>query len=497
VLLPIPICSFVVSLWRAAAISIAHDEALTVLRFVPLGIGEIFGRGPLDLHFANNHPLNTALIKLAVQTFGLHELAVRWPSLLGHALYLGCIVALVHRHVPRYPVIAVGLLTSHPLLIDFFSAGRGYGLGLGWLLVAVWCADRARTGRGRSRGWWNAAGAGAGVLMYLSNLAYLHAHMGIIATMLLVEVAHVAGPCAGGGSPSRRATRSLRDAVIPIALSAPPLWLVYGPYLGPGVAFRVFYVGGRRGFWPDTVASLVQGTFYGPPVPSWVLLLAQGMIVVSLPVAGGVLVGCLRGRLGQPERWPWWTVPMVALVSSGVTAALAPRLYRVLYITDRSALFFVPLYLLMLVGVWQSIAESARPAGRRLAATLACAFLLLTGWQMSRWQVRNYSLWAYDAHTREAVDVIRRDLAMRPLDRLIRVGAHWVFEPSLNFYRVKYALPMEPVKRAPAHNEYDYYYVFETFRWGGRTEHARQIQQAFDLEQLAHYADTGTYVFRR
>ena len=58
--------------------------------------------------------------------------------------------------------------------------------------------------------------------------------------------------------------------------------------------------------------------------------------------------------------------------------------------------------------------------------------------------VSYYTEWRFDAGTKRIVKFIRSHTS--PEKRLV-VGASWVLEPSLNFYRLRYRLNWEPVDR--------------------------------------------------
>src|SRR5215471_7466052 len=68
---------------RACHQSITMDEAMTWRSYV----------APVDPNHwtahSNNHVLNSALMRLAIAAFGLSELSVRLPALLGACVYIG------------------------------------------------------------------------------------------------------------------------------------------------------------------------------------------------------------------------------------------------------------------------------------------------------------------------------------------------------------------------------------------------------------------------
>src|SRR5262249_27918122 len=94
---------------------------------------------------ANNHVLNTILIRLSVGAFGLSELTLRLPSVLaGFALTMGVFAVLgpiPSRWTRWIAFVSIGL---HPLILDFSVAARGYGISLAFLVWAMVLAMRER-----------------------------------------------------------------------------------------------------------------------------------------------------------------------------------------------------------------------------------------------------------------------------------------------------------------------------------------------------------------
>ena len=83
----------------------------------------------------NNHLLNTLLIKLFTQGFGLSEFTMRIPALIGCGLYLLGLLKLLNIILEKHQLlIAFFLLAFHPFVADFYSLARGYSLGLGLMI---------------------------------------------------------------------------------------------------------------------------------------------------------------------------------------------------------------------------------------------------------------------------------------------------------------------------------------------------------------------------
>ncbi len=134
--IPLWIAALFAFLWavaRACVQSITMDEAGTYLTFV--GRTEPFHWFPA----ANNHVLNSALMRLFTSVFGLSHLTVRLPALLGAAIYIGGCVFIctwIHRSIGVRLLLFI-CLVYNPFVFDFLVAARGYGLASAFLLWAV------------------------------------------------------------------------------------------------------------------------------------------------------------------------------------------------------------------------------------------------------------------------------------------------------------------------------------------------------------------------
>jgi hypothetical protein len=135
------LCLFAFAVARAVRVSLTFDEAAAFLRYIATDVPSVFNTDVLSIfnfEVATNHLLNTVLTKLCVVAAGDSELALRFPSLAGYAMYLGFSV-LILRRFTRGPIALAGLLllNLNPYLFDFFALSRGYGLSLGFMMGAL------------------------------------------------------------------------------------------------------------------------------------------------------------------------------------------------------------------------------------------------------------------------------------------------------------------------------------------------------------------------
>ena len=123
---------------RACVQSITIDEADTYLYFV-------WRPGPSHWEgAANNHVLNSLLMKLVTLIFGASAFTLRVPALMGAALYIGasyCLARLIsERRLLQWALFVC--LVCNPFVMDYLVAARGYSLASAFLLWMVALAAR-------------------------------------------------------------------------------------------------------------------------------------------------------------------------------------------------------------------------------------------------------------------------------------------------------------------------------------------------------------------
>src|SRR5208283_1744832 len=116
---------------RAMSQSITIDEADTYLSFVAPD-------WPSHWYPSNNnHVLNSILMRIFIWLFGLSQLTVRGPALIGAVIYIVAayrlckmIAAGSHLLLPLFVCFVY-----NPFVMDYLVAARGYSLALGFLTL--------------------------------------------------------------------------------------------------------------------------------------------------------------------------------------------------------------------------------------------------------------------------------------------------------------------------------------------------------------------------
>ena len=109
------------------------DEAFTYLYVLN-------PRGLYDVYIANNHLLNSILVKILTIFFGNSILVIRITAILGTSLYLiGTYkISKIIFNKTIFFVFSVLILTLNPMALDFLSLSRGYSLALGLMMLGLY-----------------------------------------------------------------------------------------------------------------------------------------------------------------------------------------------------------------------------------------------------------------------------------------------------------------------------------------------------------------------
>jgi hypothetical protein len=124
---------------------------------------------------------------------------------------------------------------------------------------------------------------------------------------------------------------------------------------------------------------------------------------------------------------------------------------------ERTGLYLIPLATMnvVLAGLFIASRSRARPISWIWFGYLA-VLLVQYGNEV---KIDRYQEWDFDAGTKRTILQLQRIHQARPGAR-VHLGASWVFEPSVEFYRKVWRLDwLDPVTREGPEGQYDYYYL--------------------------------------
>ncbi|HVK12559.1 MAG TPA: hypothetical protein VM597_27670 [Gemmataceae bacterium] len=415
--------------YRATALDVTHDEAITYLRFVSGGPRAVFNAAIYD---ANNHVLYSLLAWVSTSLFGVNEPALRLPAVLAGGFVVVAAARFFRLLAGPTPLAMSGVLAVvlNPLVMDFLVAARGYGLGLGFSLWAWGSLIHGLQSDGRrpliSAGVSQGLAVGANLVFVYPNLTLAV----VFLTLVLVRSQTPRGYIAG---------RLVTFYIIP------------GAAMAAGLSFPIFqHLGGEHFYYGTeslfaTAESLVEPLL--PPAGrdrvAPITGVAVAAFLVSLIPSVGAAAGLRRGDS---------STVMDALIYGGTVGTLGLLLViraaaGTPYPQDRTGLYFIPLVTACLVLGFR----------RRFAVVGPVALGVLALYSTTLAQTECLTLWRYDAGTGRVYRLLAARAAKRPG---LTVGHDWRFEPTLNYYNgLAEPRPFPWFDRRGPVGDYDLYYL--------------------------------------
>lgn len=373
---------------------------------------------------SNNHLLNSLLMRAFTTIFGISNLSVRAPALIGAAIYIaacfGLCRILSHRALIRIPLFIC--LIFNPLVFDFFVAARGYSLAIAFLTLALFLTLRPRPPANRH---WT-AGLGPSLCLALSFTAnFSFAIVNVIAGVLLFAWTYR----------QRNAPRAKRG---PLLLA----WIV------PGVVVLILLPSWTVSQWPagqlwygaaslsETFAGLAEASTFQPNphlANPFVYASLHRIRYVLVPLVCLLALACVT--INAPRRNRSMRIVYLLVAMGCLTAAghyLAFKLFGVLLPKERSAIFFVPIATLAIgaaaaIPAFSALQKNVRPL-------LIAAMFLVAGYYLFCFRLTYFRDWQYLSDVDKVYSVVNRYIH---LNRGRDIPANWRYVSSLNFYRTQ------------------------------------------------------------
>lgn len=390
--------AFAYILIRSYSVPLVNDEARTFFLYNEPGRFQPW----YALWDAANHLLCTTLAQVCYLCFGPAAWSLRLPSVLAFALYAWYTWRwgrLLQHRVVRWSFLAAMLFT--PTLIEFFSLYRGYGLGIAFLLMALYHLVRtAATGK-RSH-------------LIAALFGFLLASYASFSLLIVWASALVAMAALVLHWEKAARERTLSFAAL-LALGVLPLAYL-GVYSMELAKRGALYYGTSDGLVKGTLASLVGIMF--PNLgwdPTW-------------PVAVGVLLLLLLTMFGVGNGvWGRPALGIAALLLSEIIGRYAlSGFLGVMFPLDRAALHLVTLAVLLFAFVLDTMPRQL-PA-LRYAAT---ALILFPVTVLRHTNLNHVGLWPDDAIPEEVFQAA--EVYQQKFPRSLVIG-------STEFLRYSWAL---------------------------------------------------------
>jgi hypothetical protein len=431
---------------RGIKLSFTHDESFTYLYSAQNSIPEILSNRT-ELVSANNHILNTLSMKFFDRLLGNDEIFLRLQSLLAHICYL-LFTYLLLRNFKSTFVIVTGfiILNFNPYLLEFFSLARGYALSISFMLISIYFFDRyLREENNRHLSYSFIAGSFA----VLSNFALINYFVSVLFILQIIIYWKY---------------RDVRTNFIKsknVFLILMVLVMVCYEPVRKLIKFNSFDFGGTRGILKDTVESQIGTFLYKQPYTDNFFRTIEIFIILSVVVyAIIILTRIYKRKMNEDDKTGSFIFSALLLI----LASNSVQHYTLgsPYLMERFALFISPLYLLALIYLLNDMVKK----GRALKLTGIFLLLLISGsmiYHFNNCANLSYSTnWDYEADTENMINDLIKEKE-KSGKKTVRLGITWLYEPTVNFYRITKKLDwLEKAERKGIGEGYDFifYYPF-------------------------------------
>jgi hypothetical protein len=399
---------------RARNLPLTFDEVVTWQQFAHGSWAEALGlSGRLT---ANDHLLNTAMMKLFLPGDERSELLLRLPNVLAGALYLGAAAVIARRLAsPLLTISGFLILSLNPFVLDYFSLARGYGLACGFLLAAVVALHAALAGPVRRKRL-EVCAATLGAAAVLANLTFVLPYAALLAALVLAWAA------------GRRL--NLAAAILGLATIAGAA--LFGERLD---RLHSLFYGGHRGFFADTVVSLARATIHRPESSDSPVALVAGA-AVGLFLASGAFLALRARSAGLRSRAGAGLCVAGIAAGASLLSFLPPAVLGTPWLEYRTAIFLLPLAAATVV---LALDEAARASSRPLRWTgrIGCLLLACLAAIHMGFAANGTTCWTWPRgwDVRSALEDLAQIRRSSPGSGAVRLGVNYEVRPSVEFYR--------------------------------------------------------------
>jgi len=415
---------------RAYITSFTHDESLSYT---------IIQGSPKWIASANNHYLNTLLMKFFKNLFGISELSLRFPNVIIYVLYFLGTYLIIKKEKSTFKYVGYILLIFNPFLIEFFSLARGYGLSYGFMIFSIYfMLKKDKTIRLFFKNYLFAlVFASLAVLSNLVMINYLIAVILIFSARLLFLILNK--------------ETNAKSIYIYLLISS----LTYFP-LSFGInsllvlkKYHSLYFGAKT--ISESFSSIIKSSIYFDNLN---VLLINFIKVTIIIIA---IIGLYSLRKKSNYRFELSIISfLLGILILGLF--FEHYFFEAKYPIQRSALYFVPILGLFNYFLFLHLKEVLKEIHilNIISAIITLAILINF---INSINLSYTKTWRADAHTKQVMQAISK---FTNIDKKKTISNHWFFEPSINYYIDLYNINMIKADRKGVNTSSDYIYKFDS-----------------------------------
>lgn len=436
---------------RILNVPITHDEARTYLTYVSSTFKNITICNPVT---ANNHIFNSLLTKCFVIIFKSNSpFILRLGNLLAQVVYIIYTYYLLKKIFEKqaWIICAFLILNLNPYIFDYWGVCRGYGLSIAFMMAGIYhllCYLQQKTTIHLYISF------AFGILYVYSNMAFLNVYFGFVGAITIYDVLHL----------KSIEKKYIIKQVAGILISTVILYILLIQPVLDLLEMKQFYFGGEQGFLKDTVYTLVKENFFIDSNIPWVIIITYAIVVITI-VAGGYWGSQIK-RDKENNKMQTGLLLWILMMVPALSTILQHWVFGSKYLIERTAIFFIPLFLVQLVYFLQIVYSKPPKVGWVIMLVLTCGSLINF---VIRFNISYARDWRYDQFN---LVVIEKIMAQREdKNSSLTIRPYWIFVPSMKYYAATYynklQVPVDLNDGEPptADTSFDYYYVDQNDVW--------------------------------
>jgi hypothetical protein len=439
--------------WKAITLSMTIDESATFLNFVWRDVKGIYLNGNGS---ANNQFLNTLFIKIttSIQT---NDFFVRLPNILAGMAYVFFCLLLLKPFKSNKWLLMAGffVLLGIPYLLDFFSLARGYGLAVGFMVMAVYFLLKYLSTHNIKYEWLAYVAA---ALAVLSNFTLLYFFIAMMAAQKVIWFLKYG---------FRNISGLVKSMLPAITVSVLLFLFIYYP-LKVLIEGHQLYFGGTDGFQQDTLSGMAADFWYGFRIGG---LNLDSVFIIGFYFLMALSAGLFIGNIARKETNRPLNVIFLITSLCILGHLLAFWLFDVKLPLHRTALYLFPLLALLLVHVLHELSMIIN--NKRLVPVYVFIIIIQVFQTISFYRPDDCKEWYFDVDTKNVLAFIEKKEEAKP----VTIAAHWLYLPTMQYYEKTNRFPglkiMEWTKEIDLQNNYDYYYV--------NNENRKQVETKYNF----------------
>jgi len=428
--------SLVVS--KAILAPITHDESISILIWSSSNIFDVWGMNsihntPPD---ANNHILNSVLIKISENFFGFNELAHRAPNILSFLIFLVYLTLSINHLTKDRILISLAIPAGFLYIgfLDFFSLARGYGISFSFLIASIYYALIFNTHRNNFDLIKSQIFAIFSVLANFASINFFAAQFFIIFFIILF------------GSKTKRARQLIllaTTSLIALLLIAPPVLKL--------INSKALYFGESTGLFNAVFGTLIaelSGRNSGFFEFFLITTLISAIIIKIYSASTAAQKPIFTFREISTSTYAALLIFLIIILIQ-----LQHLIFSTPYITRRATLYLWPVIFLFLIATF--IEFKATTYSKKIF--LVCFNSIIVVHFIINWSATKTAEWAYDVNTPEVYALIYKNCINKPQTT---IGTNWIYVPALNYEIIKNSKKCENLStRYEAIHSADYYYI--------------------------------------